>query len=309
MSKLGFDFTRGICHTVLSSITVFIRPNYYNMLTFKFLKPLSKYKEDLFCKYILHQKQRENLDIDSNYAPHIYNETFILLGDKCLSICGKTLLQLGLPVPTKQAQHTLDRDLLRETNYNINILQHMVETNKPRLKEDQRTAYEEVMNLIAEGNGGILFLDASGGTGKNFLINLILAEIRSKRHIALTVSSSGIASTLLDGGRTAHSALQLQLNLAQTENHIRNISKRSGKAAVVRTCKLVVWDECTMPNKNSFDALNRTMRDLRNANRITGGVVILLPGDFRQPLPVISRATPADELNASELWQYVQRKT
>ncbi|GBM62123.1 hypothetical protein AVEN_6493-1 [Araneus ventricosus] len=70
----------------------------------------------------------------------------------------------------------------------------MVETNKPLLTEDQRTAYEAVMNFIGEGNSGNFFLDVHGGTGKTFSINLILAEIRSKRHIAFDVSSSGIAS-------------------------------------------------------------------------------------------------------------------
>ncbi|GBN54375.1 hypothetical protein AVEN_77025-1 [Araneus ventricosus] len=43
------------------------------------------------------------------------------------------------------------------------------------------------------------------------------------------------------------------------------------------------------------------------------GVVILLLGDFRKTLPVISRTTPEDEVNecfkSSELWKYVQRKT
>ena len=52
------------------------------------------------------------------------------------------------------------------------------------------------------------FLDAPGGTGKTFLISLILAEIRSNNGIALAVALSGIAATLLDGGRTAHSALK-----------------------------------------------------------------------------------------------------
>ncbi|GBM71832.1 hypothetical protein AVEN_159952-1 [Araneus ventricosus] len=237
----------------------------------------------------------------------------------CLSICGKTLLQLLLPFPTSQEHHTLDRDLLREANYYINILQYMVEANKPRLTEDHRTAYEAVINLIAEGNGGILFLDAPGGTGMNFLINLILAEIRCSSSsrlvgwISLAVASSGITSTILDGGRTTHSALQLPLNLAQTENLICNISNRSGKAAVLRTCKLIVWDECTISNKKAFEALDRTMGDTRNDNRIMGGVVILLSGDFCQTLPAIPKATPANELNAclkaSEFWQYVQRKT
>ncbi|GBN59693.1 hypothetical protein AVEN_26111-1 [Araneus ventricosus] len=79
---------------------------------------------------------------------------------------------LGLPVPTRQEHHTLDRDLLRGTNYDINILQHMVETSKPRLTEDQLTAYEAVMNFIAEGN---LELERPPcGTEKTFLINFIL---------------------------------------------------------------------------------------------------------------------------------------
>ncbi|GBM49324.1 hypothetical protein AVEN_199035-1 [Araneus ventricosus] len=63
----------------------------------------------------------------------------------------------------------------------------------------------------------------------------------------------------------------------------------------------------------TLEALDRTVCDLRNDNRIMGGVVILLLGDFCHTLPIISRATPEYELNAcfkaSEFWQYVQRKT
>ncbi|GBM15263.1 hypothetical protein AVEN_144049-1 [Araneus ventricosus] len=62
---------------------------------------------------------------------------------------------------------------------------------------------EAVMNLITEDKGGILFLDAPGGTGRTFLSNLILVEIRSKRHIALDVASPGITSTLLNAGCTS----------------------------------------------------------------------------------------------------------
>jgi len=45
-------------------------------------------------------------------------------------------------------------------------------------------------------------LDTPCGTGKTFLITLILVTIRSKNEIALDLASSGIASTLLEGGRT-----------------------------------------------------------------------------------------------------------
>ncbi|GBM83250.1 hypothetical protein AVEN_79343-1 [Araneus ventricosus] len=158
-STLGFDLARGICHTIPHSITGFIS---LIITTCAPSNPSSFWKKykDRFSENIFHQKQTENPDIDLHNVPHIYNETRILLEDMCLSICGKTLRQFGLPVPTRQANNTLDRDLRRETNYDNNTLQHMVEINKPRITEDQRTAYEAVMNFIAEGNGGILFLDA-----------------------------------------------------------------------------------------------------------------------------------------------------
>ncbi|GBP07686.1 Bumetanide-sensitive sodium-(potassium)-chloride cotransporter [Eumeta japonica] len=54
-----------------------------------------------------------------------------------------------------------------------------------------------------------------------------LLEKRPK--IAITVASSGIAATLLNGGRTAHSVLKLPLNLAQGEFSICNFSKNSSR--------------------------------------------------------------------------------
>jgi len=39
--------------------------------------------------------------------------------------------------------------------------------------------------MVDRNEGGILFLDAPGGTGKTFLVNLILAKIRSEGKIAL----------------------------------------------------------------------------------------------------------------------------
>ena len=45
---------------------------------------------------------------------------------------------------------------------------------------------------------------APGGTGKTFLINLLLANVRINECIALAVASSGIAATLLAGGRGSY---------------------------------------------------------------------------------------------------------
>jgi ABC-type ATPase involved in cell division len=56
------------------------------------------------------------------------------------------------------------------------------------------------MSSVNNNEGKILFLDAPGGTGKTFLINLLLAKVRYGGKIALAVASSGIAATLLVGG-------------------------------------------------------------------------------------------------------------
>jgi hypothetical protein len=176
---------------------------------------------------------------------------------------------------------------------------------------DQQKAYETILEAVEQEVGSIFFFDAPGGTGKNYLINLLLAKIRQGKKMAVAVASSGIASTLLSGGRTAHSTLQLPFNLAHMENTTCNITKGTGRALVLRDCKILVWDECTMAHKNALEALDKTLQDIRNSKQIMGGLVVLLAGDFRQTLPVIPRGTPADELNAclkaSSLWMQVKK--
>lgn len=80
---------------------------------------------------------------------------------------------------------------------------------------------------------------------------------------------------------------------------------------MLRECKLLVWDECTMSHKKAIEALNRTLQDLRDSIDIMGGMVVLLAGDFRQTLLVIQRGTPADEIQAclksSNLWSKVEK--
>lgn len=169
------------------------------------------------------------------------------------------------------------------------------------------------MEAVNNEQGGMYFLDAPGGTGKTFLLQLILATVRMDNKIVLALASSGIAATLLDGGRTAHSALKLPLNMQIVETPVCNISKTAGMAKVLQQCKLIVWDECTMAHKKSLEALNRTLKDLRGNQELFGGVTILLSGDFRQTLPVIPRSTAADELNAclkaSYLWRNITKLT
>ena len=81
--------------------------------------------------------------------------------------------------------------MLRETSYDVGQLNQHVSANEPLLVKDQRAAYKAILDLVNQKTGGIVFLDAPGGTGKTFVINLILAKIRQQSKIAIAVASSG----------------------------------------------------------------------------------------------------------------------
>ena len=168
------------------------------------------------------------------YTDAIYNQALLLFEGNVLALDGKYLQSYGLDMPRRCQQLTLSKDFLRETNYDLEKLEQMVQLNEPGLTPDQREVYGKISANVDSRQGGIMFLDAPGGTGKTFLLNLLLAKLRMRRSIAIAVAFSGIAATLLDGGRTAHSTLKLPLSLTRTESPTCNIGKGTGIAKVLR---------------------------------------------------------------------------
>lgn len=286
----------------------------------------NKHKEAM-SEDLLHKIRITQSNMDLQFTDDIFNESLLLIEEKCIQINNKRLNQLGLLPPKKRVGN--ESFFSRSQIYNVEKLKIYVNQQKQLLNTDQKYVFETIMNNCYNNVGGIYFLDAPGGTGemnnlyisrmlimlyiflgKTFLLNLILAEIRMQKEIVIPVASSGIAATLLEGGRTAHSMFKIPLQINQIEEPTCNIDKTSDIANFLRKSKMIIWDECTMANKKGFEALNRTMQDLKGNNALFGGTLLLLSGDFRQTLPVVPRSTPADELNAclktSFLWKSVK---
>ena len=251
-----------------------------------------KYKSHM-AEDIFPQRRNKNANTYLDFTAEIYNEALIMIENLCLEIANKVLVQLGMTSPNRSAATLFDVELRREQNYNTGDLLLCIQSNIKKVTPEQEDIYNKIMQTVNNGVGEFFFLDASGITAKTFLINLILAATRSQNDIALALAASGIAATLLSGGRTAHSALNMQF----IETPTCNISKTSSMGKVLQKCKLIVWDECTMSHKKSLEALDRSLQDLRGNVRLFGNAVILLAGDFRQILPVIPRSTPAAEIN------------
>lgn len=268
----------------------------------------NKYKDDL-AEDFKHQAQLAHPIFQVVYTDEMYNRALIEIEDTIASMDGPQLTSFGLPQTNRTQVTSVPTEIIRETSYDISSLSRYINENEPKLLPDQRNAYSTIVNSISDQIGGIFFIDAPGGTGKTFVTNLLLANVRKQNKIAVAVASSGIAATLLPGGRTAHSTFKLPLDLAANDEAVCKINKNSGMGEVLKRCQLIVWDECTMAHRRALEALNKTLQDLRNNNHLMGGLIVVLSGDFRQTLPVISKGTKADQIRAclksSSLWKHV----
>ncbi|XP_019190330.1 PREDICTED: uncharacterized protein LOC109184747 [Ipomoea nil] len=178
------------------------------------------------------------------------------------------------------------------------------------LTDEQLLIYNKVIVDVESNKGGLFFVYGYGGTGKTFLWRTLSAALRSKGQVVLNVASSGIASLLLPGGRTAHS--RFSIPIAVNEDPTCNISQGSPLAELIIKAKLIIWDEAPMMHKHCFEALDRTMRDIlrftnpKSLEMSFGGKTVVLGGDFRQILPVIPKGSRQEivqaSINSSYLW-------
>ena len=70
------------------------------------------------------------------------------------------------------------------------------------------------MDHVLNKKSQVFFVDGLGGTGKTFLYMALFARVHSEGLIAIATATSGIAASILPGGRTAHSMFKIPIKLA-----------------------------------------------------------------------------------------------
>ncbi|XP_060178375.1 uncharacterized protein LOC132608360 [Lycium barbarum] len=149
---------------------------------------------------------------------------------------------------------------------------------------------------------GEFFIDCPGGTGKTFLYRALLAGIRTKGVYSISTASSGVAASILPGGRTNHPRFKIPIDI--DENFTCNISKQSSLADLIRDSKLIVWYEVSMAKKRTIKAFDELLKDLTSTNILFGGKVVVFRGDFRQTLPVIRSGKKEDFIDEGLLYSH-----
>ena len=179
------------------------------------------------------------------------------------------------------------------------------------LNEKQRSLVDSVcQDLISIRNGEDLkcrayFLDGPGGSGKTMCYNTLISWCRGHRIKVASSAWTGIAATLLKGGRTCHNLFKLPVPILDTS--VCHVTPTSKHADFLRSVSMFIIDEASMVPAHALRAIDTMLRDITSLPDVPfGGRVFLLGGDFRQVLPVVPRQPRTviveNCLKSSPLW-------
>ncbi|ONM22501.1 hypothetical protein ZEAMMB73_Zm00001d005991 [Zea mays] len=179
---------------------------------------------------------------------------------------------------------------------------------KDCLNKEHRATYDKILSAVDTDQGGLFFVDGPGGTGKTYLYRVMLATLRSQGKIAVATATSGVAASIMPGGRTAHSRFKIPLTI--DDGTVCSFTKQSGTAELLRKASLIIWDEASMTKRQAVEALDNSMHDIMGRPGLPfSGKTIVFGGDFRQVLPVVRKGSRAQvvasSLRMSYLWEFM----
>ncbi|XP_074328020.1 uncharacterized protein LOC141665931 [Apium graveolens] len=233
---------------------------------------------------------------------------------KLLKSIGKSFKDFDqMPQPPDTYLDFSDNNLIiEERSYDIAEMEKEYAELISNCNAEQLTVFNTVMESVRNKKGGLFFVYGSGGCGKTYLWRTIISKLRSERQIVLPVASSGIAATLMPGGRTVHSRFKIPIVLDDVS--MCAITHQSDMDQLIKSTSLIIWDEVPMQHRYSFECLDRSLRDIMKAvhpdrfHMPFGGITVVLGGDFRQILPVIPQGTRGQIVSPcitkSKLWKF-----
>ena len=249
----------------------------------------------LFEKYwsgmgedLKHALERNRIDTTEVTDDVVRTRVLMDIHDRMASH-GKTLEQFGMPEIEPELRNIvirfdntlrlarLPREIREELSYDADAEKERAETSMGSLTDDQRLIVAAIKEAVDEATPKAVVVQAIAGAGKTFVLNTLLSYVRGKGEVALAAATSGIAATLLQGGRTAHSRFGIPTDVKS--NTFSNFSAQSASAQLFRRARLIVWDEAPMAHKHMLDCLDRSLRDLFGCEEPFGGKVIVLTGD------------------------------
>ncbi|XP_077174871.1 uncharacterized protein LOC143828370 [Paroedura picta] len=213
------------------------------------------------------------------------------------SSCAKQGLQIPLAIlPPPEDEHN--------PQHYHRLAKQMADT----LNDQQLAAYNAILEASQDETRPhrCYFIDGPGGTGKTYLYSTLIYKFKGQGSIVLPVASTGIAANLLVGGRTFFSQFKLLPPL--TETSVSNITPNSPEATTICRATAIIWDEATMAPRAALTVVDRLLKGLMSSDKPFGGKLLILGGDFRQTLPIVSHSDRTTTVEATikhhPLWPF-----
>ncbi len=163
-------------------------------------------------------------------------------------------------------------------------------------------ATEFAEKFINQTNQAI-FLTGKAGTGKTTFLRHIVASTHKQ---TIIVAPTGIAA-LNAGGVTIHSFFQLpfagfipdfneefqandSVKMESKKSLMRHFKMNNERKSILRSMELLIIDEVSMLRADLLDAIDWSLRNVRDTNEPYGGVQVLFIGDLFQLPPVVKPA-------------------
>jgi hypothetical protein len=248
------------------------------------------------------------------YPPDMCNKHALWCINERLVAHGTNLLNYGFSTSSYNLSPVLaDSKTVKYAQVICTEMSDYIGDEKNQLNELQKLFFETVERCSKSDVPQYFILQAPGGTGKTFTMNLLIKYfLHAKKKIAVT-SSTGISATALIGGRTIHSALNAGI-LTPDLGDAFNIGAQSNLAAEWRSIDVLIIDEVMCLHKNFLEAVAVTLQRnifIDHPHRLAMGpfcgLHIILTGDPRQQLPITPHATRstivASSLHCSELFK------
>lgn len=182
------------------------------------------------------------------------------------------------------------------------------------LNPAQQNGFDRIMTAARNRNNvnnNCFVVIGPGGSGKTTLYKSIIKACKSENLVVNVFATTGIASTLIEGGMTMHSGFGIPFVIDQGKTSYLLWNPDSDQAKVLRRSDVILIDEISMATKGALRIIDHALRFLvcpQSPLNLPsfGGKVIVLGGDFRQLLPVVpggSRTHILDQcVISSPLW-------
>jgi len=161
---------------------------------------------------------------------------------------------------------------------------------------------QRVITLCDQGSN--VFMSGPGGSGKSFLIQLLVNRYKNQKKIQVC-ALTGVAAELLGcDAKTIHSWSGTGISKGTSDKIIASVVRRKKHIIIWKKIDILIVDEVSMMSKEYYEILDSIGKKIRCSEEPLGGIQLLFSGDFHQLPPIGSKEPDSNKFCfESPLWE------